>query len=1421
MKKIVVLFIGVFLLCSISTYAYVDPANRKSKNSNSSITLKASTCTPATGRKYLEFNNVKTLIETGGIMWRNRSTGDADYEVPKGSGEFVIYAGSLWLGGTDANNQLKLAAMRYSGNDFWTGPLSYDENQPFDVSQGQLGYGPANITPQVCQEYDEFYITTRAEIETFNGWYECTLDPECDATLEYPGYQTPSSIVEWPGNFNELLDNTNTYDPNLAPFFDRNGDLVYDPLDGDYPWYDLTGEIDCRTSRRVTLYGDYNMWWVFNDKGNIHTNTGGDAIGMEIKAQAFAFATNDEINSMTFYNYELINRSTQLLTNTYFAVWADADIGCYADDFTGCDVQRGLGYQYNGVGIDGGCQQAIGQNPPAIGIDFFEGPYQDNDGRDNILDTDVGAAYQDGGIPYKGLGIGYGDGIADNERYGMKRFTYFDYTLNNVAMSDPQTAPEYYGFMEGFWRDNTPFYYGGTGHQQSSPAPLIRTNYCFPGDSDPFNWGTVSAGSGVTPPPFTNWAEQSPTGPGSSGNTPGDRRFVQSAGPFTLEPGALNNITIGVVYAKAISSDPFQSVELVRKADDKAQALFDNCFRILNGPDSPEMSIQELDKELILYLNKTETIEAYEEVDPVILSYGYPPEEAKYEFQGYLIYQLKDGSVDASQLTDPSLARLIAQCDVRDDVSRIINFNFDKDLLASVPELMVDGENEGIRHSFKVTTDAFAQGDVRLVNHKKYYFMVLSYGHNNFKTYDPADPSALDGQQLPFKGGRKSVSGGAISAYVGIPHIPSSEAGGTIVLAEYGTKPQITRVEGMGNGLNIVDITPESEQEILEKSHVRELTYALNGAPIEVKVVDPLNVQPGDYELYFNHVSTPNYVNQGNKKHYLDTCNWMLTRTYNGNTDTIVSNQSIRVGNEEIIPEWGISVNIEFYKYVGEDDNTIPYDRPDFLEATIEFADSSKQWLSGIPDGEGESPNNWIRSGTSRNATQQPYDDIVAAVDDNEIFEGILNGTWAPMRVVGTNEEQNPTMMDECPGTALGNKLKSARDNAWLERTPSVDVVITADKSKWTRCPVVEMTDELALSWDGNTDKSFWKLKPSIDKNGKVDGDDGYNPAEGELTSAIGMGWFPGYAIDLTTGERLNMAYGEDSWLGNHGGNDMIWNPSASVQLGFGGFGSGTYIGAGKHFVYIFRNSEDEVDGKYRSNVQKISSYDAGESFMDNGSLVNPNNVAKIKDVWKSCVWVGNPVLNGELNTSWYSASPSDPSSFILSDVRIRLRVAFRYEGLNTQDANGDNQVDDPAAKYTANASSGSNNNNPFYKFSMDDIAVVTQNDSAALDACSLINVVPNPYYAYSNYEFDKLDNVVKIVNLPDVCNVNIYTVNGTLVRSYKKDSPSTSIDWDLKNYKRIPVASGVYLIHVEVPGICERVVKWFGVVRPPDLDEF
>jgi hypothetical protein len=74
---------------------------------------------------------------------------------------------------------------------------------------------------------------------------------------------------------------------------------------------------------------------------------------LEIRGQAFAFSTNDEINNMTFYSYEIINRSTFTLRETYFSQWVDPDLGWHLDDYIGCDVQRGLGYCYNGTPVDG------------------------------------------------------------------------------------------------------------------------------------------------------------------------------------------------------------------------------------------------------------------------------------------------------------------------------------------------------------------------------------------------------------------------------------------------------------------------------------------------------------------------------------------------------------------------------------------------------------------------------------------------------------------------------------------------------------------------------------------------------------------------------------------------------------------------------------------------------------------------------------------------------------------------------------------------------------------------------------------------------------------------------------------------------------------------------------------------------------
>ncbi len=110
---------------------------------------------------------------------------------------------------------------------------------------------------------------------------------------------------------------------------------------------------------------------------------------------------------------------------------------------------------------------------------------------------------------------------------------------------------------------------------------------------------------------------------------------------------------------------------------------------------------------------------------------------------------------------------------------------------------------------------------------------------------------------------------------------------------------------------------------------------------------------------------------------------------------------------------------------------------------------------------------------------------------------------------------------------------------------------------------------------------------------------------------------------------------------------------------------------------------------------------------------------------------------------------------------------------------------------------------------------------------------MPNPYYGFSAYENSQFSNIVKITNLPAVCTVTIYTLDGKFIRQYdrneigsvpngnnraiQREQIAPALEWDLRNNKQIPVASGVYLIHVDAGELGERVIKWFGVAREFD----
>ncbi len=94
------------------------------------------------------------------------------------------------------------------------------------------------------------------------------------------------------------------------------------------------------------------------------------------------------------------------------------------------------------------------------------------------------------------------------------------------------------------------------------------------------------------------------------------------------------------------------------------------------------------------------------------------------------------------------------------------------------------------------------------------------------------------------------------------------------------------------------------------------------------------------------------------------------------------------------------------------------------------------------------------------------------------------------------------------------------------------------------------------------------------------------------------------------------------------------------------------------------------------------------------------------------------------------------------------------------------------------------------------------------------IGIVPNPYVGASSYEVNKFAAEVRFTNLPDVAIIRVFTLNGTLIKTIRKQSKGMgTLSWNLTTDHNLPIASGLYLIHVEVPGVGETALK-FAVVK-------
>ena len=99
------------------------------------------------------------------------------------------------------------------------------------------------------------------------------------------------------------------------------------------------------------------------------------------------------------------------------------------------------------------------------------------------------------------------------------------------------------------------------------------------------------------------------------------------------------------------------------------------------------------------------------------------------------------------------------------------------------------------------------------------------------------------------------------------------------------------------------------------------------------------------------------------------------------------------------------------------------------------------------------------------------------------------------------------------------------------------------------------------------------------------------------------------------------------------------------------------------------------------------------------------------------------------------------------------------------------------------------------------------------------IYVVPNPYVAYSIAEnpgrtlTKRGDREIQFRNLPRKCTIRIYTIVGELVDKIEKDDFTSMASWDLLSSEGMRIAYGVYIYHVEIPGVGEKIGR-FAVIK-------
>jgi hypothetical protein len=294
-----------------------------------------------------------------------------------------------------------------------------------------------------------------------------------------------------------------------APFYDLNGNGIYEPQLGEQPGL---------------ANADQVLWFVCNDLDSALTHDfyGSPPMGMELQVTMWAYyQPGSDIGQVTFRRYRLINKSGYQIDSMYIAQWSDTDVGSFNDDLVGCDSLLNLGFCYNGIGQDLFFIY-FDLAPSAIGYGFLYGPIVPGQAGQDLNHNGIDDSMDFAMFNFRTIGPGF-------INLPMTSFAYF--IEGSPFGEEPpfgqyESTKKWYNVLRGF----SPI----SGDLQN-PIPYLHGSGPFTGRPTKFPLN----GDPVTGQGDIDYIHQPPA--------PVNRRMSICSGPFTMMPGDTQEAIVAVV----------------------------------------------------------------------------------------------------------------------------------------------------------------------------------------------------------------------------------------------------------------------------------------------------------------------------------------------------------------------------------------------------------------------------------------------------------------------------------------------------------------------------------------------------------------------------------------------------------------------------------------------------------------------------------------------------------------------------------------------------------------------------------------------------------------------------------------------------------------------------------------------------------